>query len=175
LKLFSDARIRCASRSIPHGKGSLEEEPSATGEGIDTYRYVNWRAQKNKLGAPNLEGWGRIWVSDNEGKGRGFCPVYDTYEFLKMTGQISGSRNKLSCTLPQFKSAKVKMSWMDLKILISGTKEKQQKIQKKLGCGDKYFNLRKECFKQFNEKDTAMKLFFEKKAGTVEVKEEDED
>jgi RecA/RadA recombinase len=173
LKLFSDARIRCASRSIPHGKGSLEEEPSVTGTGIDTYRYVNWRAQKNKLGAPNLEGWGRIWVSDNEGKGRGFCPVYDVYEYLKMTGQISGSRNKLAITLPQFKNVKLKISWMMLKTLVSGTKEQQVKTQKKLGI-EKYFNLRKVCFAQFDG-GKAMELFFAKKAGAAEAPEEDED
>lgn len=173
LKLFSDGRIRCASRSIPHGKGQLEEEPSVSGTGIDTYRYVNWRAIKNKLGAPNLEGWGRIWVSDNEGKGRGFCPVYYTYEYLKMTGQISGSRNKLSCSLPQFKNIKVKMSWMDLKTLVSGKRDQVEKVLKKLGYKDKAFNLRKECFKQF-DKGVAMKLFFDKKAGQAEAPDEEE-
>jgi RecA/RadA recombinase len=173
LKLFSDARIRCASRSIPHGKGSLEEEPSVTGTGIDTYRYVNWRAQKNKLGAPNLEGWGRIWVSDNEGKGRGFCPVYDVYEYLKMTGQISGSRNKLTISLPQFKCVKLKISWMMLKTLVTGTKDQQVKTQKKLGI-EKYANLRKVCFGQF-EGGKAMELFFEKKAGAAEVEAEEEE
>ena len=170
----SDARIRCASRAIPHGKGQLEEEPSATGKGIDTYRYLNWRAIKNKLGSPNLEGWGRIWVSDNEGKGRGFCPVYDVYEYLRMTGQISGSRNKLAISLPQFKNTKIKLSWMDFKVLVSGKKEQQIKIQSKLGI-EKYFSLRKECFKQFNEKDEAMKLFFERKAGNAEAPGEDDD
>lgn len=174
LKLFSDARIRCASRSIPHGKGQLEEEPSVAGKGIDTYRYINWRTIKNKLGTPNLEGWGRIWHSDNEGKGRGFCPVYDCYEFLKMTGQISGSRNKLICTLPQFKGLKTRLSWMMFKTLVSGKKEQIEKVYKTLGYKDKPFNLRKECFKQMAS-GAGLKLFFEKKAGTAEAPEEDED
>jgi RecA/RadA recombinase len=175
LKLFSDARIRCASRSIPHGKGRIEEEPSVTGTGIDTYRYVTWQTHKNKIGGqPNLEGWGRIWVSDNEGNAKGFCPVYDTYEFLKMTGQISGSRNKLVITMPQFKNVKLKISWMMLKTLVTGTKEQQLAIQKKLGCQDKYFSLRKECFKQFTG-GKAMELFFEKKSGSSEAPEEEED
>jgi RecA/RadA recombinase len=176
LKLFSDARIRCASRSIPHGKGAIEEEPSATGEGIDTYRYVAWRTQKNKLGGiPNSEAWGRIWVSNNEGQGCGFCPVFDVYEFLKMTGQISGSRNKLVLTIPQFKGLKAKLSWMQFKVLVIGKKEQVEKVYKQIGYKDKYFNLRKECFKQF-EKGVATKMYLDKKVKNVDAKgDEDED
>jgi len=176
LKLFSDARIRCASRSIPHGKGAIEEEPSATGEGIDTYRYVAWRTQKNKLGGiPNSEAWGSIWVSNNEGQGCGFCPVYDVYEFLRMTGQISGSRNKLVLTIPQFKSLKTRLSWMQFKVLINGKKEQVEKVYKQIGYKDRYFNLRKECFKQF-EKGVATKLYLDKKVKNVDAKgDEDED
>ncbi|MCX6822120.1 MAG: hypothetical protein NTW30_05070 [Candidatus Aenigmarchaeota archaeon] len=47
------------------------------------------------------------------------------------------------------------------------------KTQKKLGI-EKYFNLRKLCFAQF-EGGTAMEMFFEKKAGAAEAPDEDED
>ena len=174
LKLFSDARIRCASRSIPHGKGQLEEEPSVTGEGVDVYRYVNWRAIKNKLGAPNLEGWTRIWVSDNDGKGRGFCPVYDTHEFLKMTGLLSGTRNKLVLKIPQFQNLKKRLTWMQFKTLITGTKEQKAKVYKQIGYNGKPFNLRSNCFKMF-ENGEAMKLFFDKKTKSVKSQDEDDD
>ena len=174
LKLFSDARIRCASRSIPHGKGQLEEEPSVTGEGVDVYRYVNWRAIKNKLGAPNLEGWGRIHVADSEGKGRGFDPVWDTYQYLLMTGQISGTRNKLVCTLPQFVKLKTRLTWMQFKTLVLGNKEQISKTLKKLGYTDKNFSIRKECFKQFAS-GKSMDMYFEKKKNTADVSEGDED
>jgi intein/homing endonuclease len=171
----SDARIRCASRACPPpGKGQFEEEPSVTGEGIDTYRYVNWRAIKNKLGAPNLEGWGRIWVSDNEGKGRGFDPVWDCYEYLRMTGQVSGGRNKLLLNFPSFKGLKPKLNWMQLKTLVLGTKEQIAKVYNQIGYKDKPFNIRRECFKQF-DKGLAMQLFFDKKVKNVEAKGDEEE
>jgi hypothetical protein len=65
------------------------------------------------------------------------------------------------------------MSWMMLKTLVSGTKEQQVKTQKKLGI-EKYFNLRKLCFAQF-EGGSAMEMFFAKKAGAAEAPDEDED
>jgi len=172
----SDARIRCASRAIPGGKGQIEEEPSVTGEGKDIYRYVNWRAIKNKLGQPNLEGWGRIWVSDNEGKGRGFDPVFDTYEYLKMTGQIAGSRNKLTLGLPQFKNLKTKLTWMQFKTLVIGSKQQVIDTLKKIGYKDKAFNIRRECFKQFHQsKNDAMTMFFEKRLKNVDMEDSDEE
>jgi len=171
LKLFSDVRMKNTSRSIPHGKGQLEEEKSVNGEGNDIYRYVHCRAIKNKLGAPNLEGWMRIWVSDNEGKGRGFCPVWDTYEYGKMTGQIYGPRNKLTVVLPNGKTFK-KVTWMQFKTLIIGDKDQKIKTLKHIGSKE-YYDVRGQYKKQCAA-GQGLKLFFKTKAEGAKEEKDDE-
>jgi intein/homing endonuclease len=166
----SDVRLRTTARSIPWSgaKGMLEEESSIDGKGVDVYRYIHLRAIKNKLGAPNLEGWARIWVSDRKGRGRGFDPVYDTYEYAKMTGQVCGSRNKLKFTVPKIGLLPT-MSWLEFKTLVVGNKEQRQAVMNKLKFKTTAFNLRDAYKKQMLSGD-GMTMFFEAKAnGSKEV------
>lgn len=169
LKLFSDCRIKATARAIPKpGKGYIEEEPSVHGKGTDQYRYVHWRAVKNKLGSPNLEGWGRIWVSDRNGKGCGFDPVYDAWSYGKVTGQITGSRNKIMLVVDKVGSIK-QMNWMDFKTLILGDKEQRAKVLKELKYKGDAFDLRK-IFKAQMATGKGMELFFAQKA--LQIKKE---
>ncbi len=172
LKLFSDVRIKCTSRALPagYGKGQLEEEPSATGTGYDTYRYTHFRHIKNKLSQPNLEGWFRIWTADSEGIARGIDIVNDTYRYLVSTGQIIASeqptatqRNKIvfEGDLNGGKKSKA-ISWLEFKILILGTKKQQANVYEKMAVKPR--NIRKWCFKQISEKDGLEKYFAHKKA-----------
>jgi RecA/RadA recombinase len=102
LKHASSMRARMFSRAVPQGLTrdpdayALGIEPSATkAGGVDRYAYKQIINTKAKKGRPYLKGNMRVWVADADGKARGFCPVYDTMEFLKATGQLSGTTKKL--------------------------------------------------------------------------------
>ena len=117
IRFASQLRLRSTSRAIPHGTGQIEEEDSATVDGgRDTYRYIVQRATKNKTGGmPLAEVWQRVWVSDAEGKAHGIDPVWDTYQYLKLTGQVEGSLKKLKFKVPGLPE---KMQWWDFKALM---------------------------------------------------------
>jgi RecA/RadA recombinase len=166
VKLLSDCRIQLTSRSIPHGKGQLEEEESiANSGGKDVYRYVHARAVKNKLSAPYIEGWNRLWISDHEGQARGFDPMWDTYQYLLTTGQISGTRNniklRLIATSGQLLEPKKPLKWMDLKRWVVGTSQDAASVCTMLGI--KPFYIRKFCQRQLAD-GLGIKLFFDNKA-----------
>lgn len=144
LKFYSDVRFKNSSVSIPHGKGMLEEEESVVGDGDDIYRYIKIRTHKNKLGGiPNQDTTMRIVVENANGIATGFCRTWDAYNYLKLTGQISGQRNKMKFeegftvqrkhpetrkvkdVYVDFKSplsGKV-LTWLEFKMLIEGDKE----------------------------------------------------
>jgi hypothetical protein len=155
LQIYSDVRQKLQAVKPPHGgKDMLEEEPSVTGKGSDTYRYVKVSQIKNKLSPPHQVGYFRIWVSDAEGNARGICPVQDCYMYLVSTGQIIASEEPTATQRNKIKFAgdlecgKV-LGWLDFKTLILGTKAEQKAIYEKLGL--KYRDLRKWCFKQLKD------------------------
>ncbi len=116
LKFASSVRIRQAARSVPHGKGPIEEEPSVLLEGRkDRYRYIHMKAIKNKISTPYLEAWERVWVDDGAGGAHGFCPVWDTFKYLQSTGQVSGSMKKMRVTVGKITFV---ATWLQFKALI---------------------------------------------------------
>lgn len=148
LKFYSDVRIKTSSASLSSvgvkGKGALEEEPSVRVDGIDLYRYIKVRTHKNKLGGkPSSEAFLRLVVENAEGRATGFCPTWDTYQYLKATGQISGTRKKIKFLenitietidrstgeiLTEVKNfdnpfAGITVSWLEFKTLVEGEKE----------------------------------------------------
>ncbi len=145
LRFFSDVRFRMSSISIPHGKGAMEEEDSLSGEGVDTYRYIKCKAYKNKLGGPQgSEMILRIRVSDANGTASGFCRVWDCWNYLKETGQISGQRNKIKFGEGTPFAGKT-VSWMEFKALIDGDKDLIKKGCDKLIPGKKPLRLYEWC------------------------------
>lgn len=162
LKFYSDCRIRLASRALSAvvngGKGYEETEDSYNGEGEDTYRYVHARAIKNKLSVPNLECFLRIWITDADGAAMGIDPVFDTFQYLEMTGQISGPRKKMVLKLR--KHDEVTLDWGQLKTLVLGSRKEVAKVCDKIGL-EKMF-IREFCRKQLN-KGVGIDLFFENK------------
>ena len=133
LRFFADARFRMTPISIPHGKGMMEEEPSISGQGVDTYRYIKCHAFKNKLGGPQKSNMVlRLYVANENGEGLGFDRVWDTYMYLKETGQISGQRNKMKFGEGTPFAGKV-VSWMELKALVDGDADLIKKGCAKLG------------------------------------------
>lgn len=84
----SDIRLQCRSCSNPFAKGQIEEEPCWDGIGVDKYRYVKICTRKNKCFSPFRESLMRIWMEEKGDTGRGLDPVFDTFQYLKETGQI---------------------------------------------------------------------------------------
>lgn len=175
LKFAADVRIKSTPRAIPHnyGKGMLEEEDSVLDEGVDTYRYIHLRAIKNKLSTPYLEGWARLWVKDANSIARGFDPVWDTFQYLKMTGQIKGTMKKMSISIGDKVHIK-KLSWMDFKSLVLLSGKELKALCKKLGI-KKNPKLRERCARQLAS-GIGEKLFYDcLKQSNSKKKDKDED
>lgn len=149
LKFFSDVRLRNSGVSIPHGKGQLEEEPSIiVSGGTDQYRYIKTKAHKNKLSTPYLDATTRLCIKNANGDATGFCPTWDTYNYLLSTGQVQGNRAKMKFSEDmKMPLAGVKaLTWMEFKMLIEGTPKEIKKLCKDLGV--KPVRLRSWAFKQ---------------------------
>lgn len=175
LKFFSDNRKHINHRATPDGWKRHKEngncvEPSAIRNGAtDEYQFKQVKNTKNKFSTPFHRGWTRIWVSDHKGKGRGFDLVYDCWEYLKMTGQIKGSRNKFTITL-ECSAKGVQFSWETFKALITGEcygeREVLLEALKTLNL-DKKPRIREKCFAQIRS-GKAMSLMSDLKAGDTE-------
>ena len=169
IKFYSDARIKHMARAISavgDAKASkdspFEAEDSVEFDGVDTYRYISIKAEKNKLSTPYMSGFVRLWIKDGEGKARGFDPVYDTLTYLRATGQIY-EKNKRKDILLKFvgNEAKKPVDWTSFKKLVLGTKAEIAEICTKAGM--KPFLLRKHCFKQIANK-TGLEMFVAKQS-----------
>jgi hypothetical protein len=152
LKLYSDVRNKFTSRAISAvdgavGKGQIEEEESVDGEGVDTYRYIHVKNIKNKFHTPYLETFLRLWIRDSEGVAQGFDPVFDTFEYLRMTGQVENvKRKKIWINLAGKEKASKFIGWRSFKRLILGSDEEVKAICKKIGISP--VRLRRFCQKQ---------------------------
>lgn len=115
----ADARVRLTTRANPNdGKtGQIEEEASIDGTGIDRYRYIHLKTIKNKMFSPFREAFLRIWFEESGEPGRGIDPVWDCFQFLKLTGQISKSRGNYLLSLPGIWENK-KITWPDFKEVV---------------------------------------------------------
>lgn len=146
LRFNADVRLWNTSRAIPHGKGQIEEEESVLTEGgTDKYRYVHTKAVKNKLSTPGLEGFSRLWVSDAEGKAHGFDTVWDTFSYMRMTGQIDGTMKKMNLNIDKISLEKI--SFYDLKCLILLKGKDLKEYCTSLGL-ERNPKIRERCFEQ---------------------------
>lgn len=127
LKFYSDVRLRMSSVSIPHGKGMIEEEESVVADGDDQYRYIKIRTHKNKLGGiPNQSITMRLVVANGDGIATGFCRTWDAFQYLKITGQIGGTRKRIkflegfNVVKKDKKNGKKKEKFVDFKSPLAG-------------------------------------------------------
>lgn len=178
LRFNSDTRIWINPRALsgvpynPKGKGQLEEEESIGG-GTDLYRYVHVKARKNKLSVPGLETWFRIWIRNEDGRAMGFCPVWDTFYAMHLTGQVSGKRTAMRLNIKGMGEAKKTINWLQFKHLILGTKEDQAKIYKYIGY-ERPINLRAGLFKMSKRGDLET-LFLDNIKASAKAKKDKED
>lgn len=171
----SDVRFRFFRRSSgmpfnPKIDKQVEVEKSING-GEDHYGYIHVGVKKNKLSAHIKEMWLRLWVSDEDGVARGYCPVWDTFYFLHQTGQLSGNRKAMKLNVKGLGEATKALSWHEFKLLILGSKEQSKPIFEKIGY--RAVNLRAGCLKQI-QKGVARDMYFEN-LSKAKPKEEDED
>ena len=182
LQQFSDVRIRQTSRALSAapfqpkaGKKTYDEqEPSVEFEGLDTYRYVNIKAIKNKLWTPQRDCFIRLWVEDGSGTARGIDPVFDTVYYLSVTGQLTGRRVGFKLNLEGLGAGARAIPWQTLKKWILGDKETMTNISKAMGY--KPMSIRAFCFKQVAD-GTGERLYVEHrraKAGTGEDGDSDD-
>lgn len=139
----SSVRIKTAARSVPHGKGPSEDEASVLSDGDDQYKYVLLKVTKNKAAVSiGLESWQRVWASDPEGRAHGFCPVWNIYDYLVLTGQAerfgSGKKRVINMHLYDEEGDKeiyvnTKLDFMDLKALVLLEGDERKEYAKGLG------------------------------------------
>ena len=149
-KFASDVRLRVSKRSIPQGKGPIEEEPCWDQRGTDRYVYSILRTIKHRCFSPFRETWMRLWFEEGGQPGRGIDPVYDTYQYLIMTGQLVEKKGYYGVTIDGFKGDK-RMTWDQFKALILNPAN-----QKESG-----LNLRELCRAQFGTNEAFERYFGE--------------
>jgi hypothetical protein len=116
------------------------------------------KAIKMKFGTPFLEFYSRLWVSDPKGNGRGFDTVWDTYQYLVHTGQLTGSMTKkMTITLEDLS---LTLKWLDFKALILLKGSQLKEYCKYLGLKTNP-RIRQKCFDQMSS-GKSMELFFNK-------------
>jgi RecA/RadA recombinase len=179
VRYYSDVRFQNTARALsaiadarPTKDSPYEVEGSVEYEGKDYYRYIDVRGEKNKYSQPNLRCWLRLWIEDGNGQARGFDPVWDTYEYLKQTGQMIGSRKKKLEMKLVGNEAKKPIEWEEFKRLILGEKKEIAEICKKIGMKPCF--VRKICFKQMEAKK-GIDMYFEQRRKKAMAKGSDDD
>jgi hypothetical protein len=119
----------------------------------------------------------RVWISDYKGKPRGFDPVFDTFEYLRLTGQVEGTPGKKGFVITGFDQLKgIHFDWPSFKklILCEDLRDREgfNAIQKKLKIKSE-IKLRQVCFKQL-KKGTAMDLYYQSKLKGSSAADEDD-
>lgn len=139
LKFYSDIRLEAKKGVNPLDNKYIEVEPSVLKEGAkDEYEYRTIRTVKNKYSAGGSKEILRIWVKNHDRQNMGFDPVFDIYQFLLRTGQLTANKTRRSKiiinspVLPEFQGAKP-MDWLDFKKLIIGKRESYFEVLEKLG------------------------------------------
>ena len=170
VKYASDIRIRistCAISNIGAGKGQIMEEKCWTGNGIDKYRVSKIKTTKNKCFSPFRECFVRLWFENNGQPGHGIDPVWDTYEYLRLTGQITYKMGKYTLTIPGALDGK-KVDWLGFKQIILDPN--RNRIKSMLGINpdtpDDEVDLRLLCRKQIHE-DIAFQKYFDALSGAL--------
>ena len=96
-------------------------------------------------GIPNQLTWMRLWRSDGNGDARGFDPVFDTYNYMKTLGLISGQRNKIKFMEPTPFADTKSVSWDEFRVLINGDKNQIKEVCDRIGA-KKAGRIREWCF-----------------------------
>jgi hypothetical protein len=99
------------------GKSGINVEPCWDGKGNDRYTFSKLDCEKSKDFSPHRHCWIRWWFESNGREGPGIDPVFDTFQFLKMTGQIHKpvGTSKYSILMEGFEQS---VDWKGFKALV---------------------------------------------------------
>lgn len=103
VKHAHDNRVMLRKRAVPagwSGKSGVCTEKSWDGKGEDKYTFAKLVSEKCKDFMPHKAGWIRWWFDASGRPGPGIDPVFDTFQYLKMTGQVAKSGTKFEVSLP---------------------------------------------------------------------------
>lgn len=151
LAFYSDIRLQNKPRSVASVPGSWSagrtQDGKATNDfgmersvidpnGFDFYNYIHIKNTKNKTAIPGLQVWMRTWFSDHQNNPHGWCPVFDTYQYLALTGRAIKTRGGFQFNHPEIPNTP--MSWDAFKLFIfaeifSNNKLIRQIANQKLG------------------------------------------
>lgn len=98
IRFFSDLRLRVGAIA-PSTAGAQATEPCWDGKGDDCYVYFRAFTRKNKMFSPFREALLRICYESKGESGYGLDPMWDCWQYLKLTGQISGA-GRYKITVP---------------------------------------------------------------------------
>jgi RecA/RadA recombinase len=107
VKSQSDCRVKAKKTIAPVGRGKSEnksyiEEEDALDGGLDRYNFISFYTVKNKSFSPFRECVLRIWFEAG-GQPLGMLdPVYDVYEYLRLTNQIRYKAHQFHISLSPF-------------------------------------------------------------------------
>lgn len=133
----------------------VEPSVEADGKGFeDNYAFKELRNIKSKTSTPFQSGWMRVWIKDAWNEGRGVDPVFDTYEYLRLTGQVEEDKNRYRLNPGPDSSSALKQytgeifTWPQFKALILAETTGNQKLYKQAGYDRRPPPLRRLCFNQ---------------------------
>ena len=140
-----DNRVKLTKRAPPagwSGKSGIQEETCWNGKGVDRYTFSQIKSEKAKDFMPYKIAWVRWWFDSNGAPGPGIDPVFDTFQYLKMTGQVSKTGTKFEIELP---GHEITIDWSGFKALILDPDNKDA--------------LRQACWTQMREADGFQRYF----------------
>lgn len=172
LKHVDDVRCRIGtlSNKVKSGKSNSNVQVEDT----DEYRYFKIRNKKNKTFVPFKECDGRWWTSHEGSSGFGIDPVFDTMEYLRMTGQYEAQKRGFRAVLIDDTKAAKKL--LDIVFNYQSFKDSilDHCIYNSEGSKVASFDLRNYCFKQIKKDDgLGLRLFLQ--GGAIQDEEDDEE
>ena len=163
LQINSDVRLAHRGVSIPpkyivtgtKDKKHLIEKSVSHKDRQDSYRFITIDIVKNKVGGSPVGTriHERIWEYDGKGTARGLDPVFDTWQYLLLTGQLEGNLKKFALDMEGNPLHGMELTYPQFKTLITGRPEgKKGVIGKKEVCAKLGINenprIRQWCFDQ---------------------------
>ena len=183
LQFYASARVQNRPRSVASVPGSWSAGVTNDGKktndfgmersvidpnGYDSYNYIHVKNTKNKTAIPGLSAWMRTWFSDHQNNPHGFCPVFDTFQYMLMTGRAQKRGNQYRFTHPEITDKVI--TWEQFKLftfaeVFSNNKTIRQLAAEKLGL-QKAPRLRAKLFEEM--KTTPTRELFKRKAASSE-------
>lgn len=168
VRIYTDIRLKMKQGVSPYAskKAYVNDEMSVEIDGaVDRYTHTQVRIEKNKVFSPHRECNIRMWFERHGEPGPGIDPVYDCFEYLRLTGQ--GAR-----TGGDGETLTIKMLGMPRPRRTTWLAFKRYCLSPELQQRDDH--ILKRCRQQLTD-GSAFRLYFASEAGrTVKDVEEDE-